>query len=72
MRKNSKRTRDSGFGGSKPGFFKTDCREKQRRNSGKTASRNSAKQRDSREVILRFRELSTEDQQAVIAFLKQL
>jgi hypothetical protein len=42
------------------------------KNSGETANRNSAKQRDSREVILRFRELSTEDQQAVIAFLKQL
>jgi hypothetical protein len=27
---------------------------------------------DSREVILRFRELSPEDQQAVIEFLKQL
>ena len=69
MRKNSKRTRDSGFGGSKPGFFKTDCREKQRRNSGKTASRNSAKQRDSREVIWRA---EPEDQQAVMEFLKQL
>jgi len=46
--------------------------EKQRKNSGKTASRNSAKQRDSREVILRFRELSPEGQRAVIEFLKQL
>jgi len=39
MRKNSKPYRGSRFGGSKPKFFKTDGREKQRKNNGKTTEK---------------------------------
>src|SRR6516162_2516813 len=68
MCKNSKPNRAADSAAQSLGFSKPTVVK----NSGETASRNSAKQRDLREVILRFRERSPEDQQAVVEFLKQL